>query len=176
MSESRRVVLRQRLAHEASWIWLIVALGCIAGVARADAPRLLRPISGARVTSQRPLLRWAASGPVTVELCRDRACTQPVESIEAAAASATPKAALPPGAVFWRVRAPSGASSAVWSMWVGHRSAPLDTVKGLWLEGKTVGDLDSRRPARPFRSSSATKPAFSGSPPPGMSTATATTI
>jgi hypothetical protein len=130
-------------------IRLVVALACVAGVARADTPRLLRPISGARVTSQRPLLRWTPVGPVTVELCRDRACAQIIESIEAAEASATPKAALPPGAVYWRVRA-KGASSAVWPMWIGHRSAPLDTVKGLWLEGKSVGDLDGDGTADPL--------------------------
>jgi hypothetical protein len=120
----------------------LAALLCVAGLARAEPPRLLRPIAGARVTSQQPRLRWTPSGAVTVELCRDRACAQAIASIETAEAEAVPKTALPPGAVYWRVRARSGESSAVWPMWVGRRSAAIDAVKGLWLEANTVGDLD----------------------------------
>src|SRR5439155_4186436 len=43
-----------------------------------DPPRPIAPLSTARVTSRRPMLRWqlsAGSDGAAVELCRTRACT-----------------------------------------------------------------------------------------------------
>src|SRR5262249_58504689 len=98
----------------------------LARTAQAEAPRLIAPLSGSRMTAQRPLLRWqGGGGAMRVELCRDRSCAQPIETIETRETRATPKAALPAGVVFWRVRA-GAAQSPTWQVWIGRRSARVD--------------------------------------------------
>ncbi len=83
--------------------------------------RPLGPLSGARVGSRRPRVRWTAEGParpVMVEFCRDRGCTQVIERVEARGGTGVPASPLPEGTVFWRVQDPSrvgeGATSGVW--------------------------------------------------------------
>ncbi len=111
------------------------------------SPRLIGPLSTATVTSQQPRLRWdmtGVAGAAEVDLCADRACqtARGHATVDGSGAAATPDAALPPGPLFWRVRA--GAQvSATWEFFVGHRSAPADTSYGatLDLDGDGVPDV-----------------------------------
>lgn len=101
-------------------------------------PRLVRPLSGMRVTSQRPTLRWALPEGVTrarVEVCADRPCTRVQERAEVSGTSWRPTARLTPGVVFWRVLGldAGGAvawTSATWEFGVRHSDAPVDTAYG----------------------------------------------
>jgi FG-GAP repeat len=102
------------------------------------------PLSTSTVTSRRPTLRWAlAEGTdgARVELCADRACTRVLATIDAGGTSAAPAADLAPGVVYWRLRGLDEArlatvSSPTWEMFVGQRSAGVDTSWG------TVPDFD----------------------------------
>jgi hypothetical protein len=83
--------------------------------------RPLGPLSGARVAARRPRVRWTAEGParpVMLDFCRDRACTQVIERVEARDGVGAPASPLPEGVVYWRVHDPSregeGATSGVW--------------------------------------------------------------
>ena len=102
------------------------------------APRLIAPLSTSTVTSQRPTLRWAlAAGTdgARVDICRDRACTKPLVSFDAAGASGVPPRLLPAGLWFWRAFGKSAgatgtAVSPTWEVIVRARSAPVDTSWG----------------------------------------------
>src|SRR5262245_61410792 len=123
---------------------VLVAVGAllgIAGAARAEVPRLIGPLSGSRVTSQRPAVRWQG-GAGRVEWCRDRACTQIVAAVDAPTGQAAPPSPLPAGVVFWRVRA-GAAASATWQLWVGRRSAAADGVAGQWNDVDGDGYADA---------------------------------
>jgi hypothetical protein len=95
-------------------------------------PRLISPLSTSTVTSQQPTFKWSiplgATG-VQVDLCRDSACTNEVATpvaVDASGTSGTPTAALPAGALFWRVSvlvAGIRQRSATWEFWVGTRTA-----------------------------------------------------
>ncbi len=115
-----------------------------------DAPdpstvvRLIRPLSGMRVTRHRPLLRWAlppgADG-ARIELCRDRACTQPLDSFGAIGTEGRPTNPLPPGPVFWRAFARrdgviGARASHTWEFWVNRRDAAFDSAYG------SIRDMD----------------------------------
>lgn len=114
-------------------------------------PRPLSPLSTSNVTSRRPTLRWvpgAGSDLTRVELCRDRACTQVEQTIDAAVGSARPDTELPPGVHYWRLFARSGGRShevpgPTWQFSVGARSAPVDASWGttLDLNGDGYADL-----------------------------------
>jgi hypothetical protein len=109
-------------------------------------PRLLWPPGTSTVTSRRPTLRWtgSAGAEVRVELCRERACTAPLEVLTTTEESARPSRDLEPGWVFWRVR--SGArTSATWQLRVGVRSAAVDTAWGVALDVNGDGYLDEVR-------------------------------
>jgi len=101
-------------------------------------PRLIRPLSGLRVTSQRPTLRWALPDGVTrarVEVCADRPCARVLERADVSGTSWRPSARLTPGVVFWRVQGlgVGGAvawTSATWEFGVRHSDAPVDTAYG----------------------------------------------
>jgi len=111
-------------------------------------PRLIAPMSTSTVTQRRPTLRWTGgtAAPV-VELCRDRACTQPLTANIAIAPSQTSAKLLddlPPGWVFWRVRTGSDVT-ATWQFFVGQASASsaVDTSYGAQLDvnGDGYGDF-----------------------------------
>lgn len=112
----------------------------------ATGPRLIAPLSMASVTQQQPTLRWVVSDDAlpSVDLCRDRACTQPLAISTQLAddhRSAVPTAPLPLGWVFWRVRAVHGAQVAIsrtWQFWVGAASA----TTGVDTSGGTVLDIN----------------------------------
>jgi len=102
-------------------------------------PRLLAPLSGTRVTSTRPTLRWLLPSGVPrarVELCADRACVRPMQQQEVAGSSWRAATALPPGVVFWRVRGLDAAgavrwTSATWEFGVGRRDRGVDSSFGM---------------------------------------------
>lgn len=95
-------------------------------VADGTVPRLIAPLSLGDVTLTRPTLRWelpAAYSGAVVELCRDRACTMVIETLNAMGSSVRPTMALPPGSVvFWRVRGMVGmeADSTTSATWLFH--------------------------------------------------------
>jgi hypothetical protein len=102
------------------------------------------PLSTSTVTSRRPTLRWAlaeGTNGARVELCADRACSHVLATIDAGGTSAAPAADLPPGVVYWRLRGLDEARlvsvfGPAWEMFVGQRSAGVDTSWG------TVPDFD----------------------------------
>ncbi|HEY6177583.1 MAG TPA: VCBS repeat-containing protein, partial [Kofleriaceae bacterium] len=115
------------------------------GVAPPSGPRLIAPQSTSIVTQQKPTLRWALDGidgAPEVDLCRDRACTQPLPIATQLAGdhlSAAPASPLPAGWVYWRVRLVSGTqtqTSATWQFWVGATSARggIDTSNAAILD------------------------------------------
>jgi hypothetical protein len=102
--------------------------------------RLRGPISTARVTSQKPRVEWFASAQAysyDVDFCTDRTCavkqTVNVPSSAAPTLTAQPSTSLARGARFWRVTAKSDcgttpSSSGVWEIFVGGRSATVNTA------------------------------------------------
>ncbi len=90
------------------------------------APRPIAPVSLGDVTLRSPTLRWQLPvefAGARVELCRDRACTQVIETIDAVGTSARPAAELPSNSVvFWRLRGMTlGATAATVSpTWLFH--------------------------------------------------------
>ena len=120
-------------------------------VPRAGAPRLLAPVSLGRLTSQRPTLRWlspAGVGEARVQVCRDRACGDVVQSADATGRSLRLPAALAPGVYFWRVFAKRDGAvaaepSATWEFRVRAHDAAVDTnIGGLVdFDGDGYGDL-----------------------------------
>lgn len=109
----------------------------------SEAPRLVAPLSTSAVTSRTPTLRWVLPRDqvqATVELCADRACSEPLMTLTGST-SARPPSELSPGWVFWRVT--SGMrTSATWQLRVGLRSAPVDTSWGTVLDVNGDGYVD----------------------------------
>lgn len=101
-------------------------------------PRLVFPLSGTRVTSQRPTMRWVLPEGVTrarVELCADRPCARMLAQQDLTGTSWRPTSRLAPGVVFWRVRGLDAAgtviwTSATWLFQVRARDAAVDTAYG----------------------------------------------
>ncbi len=111
-------------------------------------PRPISPLSTARVTSQKPTLKWALPNGVadaTVDLCSDRACTKPIgTSHHVTGSSYAVAAALSPGVVFWRLHpgTVTSVTSPTWEFTVGHRSAAVDTSWGTTLDVNGDGFAD----------------------------------
>jgi hypothetical protein len=116
--------------------------------------RPLAPFSFATVTLRQPKLQWILTpgvGTPTVDLCKDRLCTQPLSvtaTVEASKTSAHLSGPLPQSSwVYWRVRVQSGvqaATSPTWQFWVGQSSAStnLDTSNGITLDVNGDGYAD----------------------------------
>lgn len=108
------------------------------------APRPIAPLSTSTTTSQQPTLRWQldpGSDGAFVEICSDRACAKVLQTFGAAGTSARPPSALPAGVYFWRLHGTAGGIvrpgvSPTWELFVGARSAPVDTSWG------SVPDID----------------------------------
>jgi hypothetical protein len=108
------------------------------------APTPIAPLSTATVTSQQPTLHWQlapASDGAQVEICPDRACTQPVVTFLAPGTTGQPPMPLGAGVYFWRLHGTSNGcvgltSSHTWEVFVGALSAPVDTSWG------SVPDID----------------------------------
>ncbi len=126
---------------------------CVAGACATvapSAPRLVAPLSTAAVSSRRPALRWAlapGSDGARVQLCRDRACAAVLATLDVEGTTAFPTEDLPTGVLFWRAFGRSGAatgteSSATWEMFVGPRSAPVNTSSGSTLDVNGDGYAD----------------------------------
>lgn len=103
--------------------------GCVSA---ANVPRLVAPLSLGDVTSLRPTLRWelpAGLDGAVVEVCRDRACTQLIETLRVTGTSVRPSMNLPPrSVVYWRARGRVGnaeamTNSATWLFHVPAREA-----------------------------------------------------
>jgi hypothetical protein len=113
-------------------------------------PRLLSPLSTARVTSRRPTLRWILAPETTgahVEICRERACTTVVSTFDAAGAQGQPEKDLPAGTLFWRARgrrdgATGTMSSRVWQFSVGLGTSAVDTSWGTTFDANGDGLAD----------------------------------
>ena len=122
------------------------ASGSTGYVCSIPAPRPIAPLSTATATSQTPTLHWALATGIDgahVEIYRDRACTPSmlITSFDVTGSSAAPGVALPPGIAFWRLAgrsqgATGAAFSPVWELFVGARSAPVNSSWG------TVADVN----------------------------------
>ncbi len=100
---------------------------CTAGACTPTIPpRPLAPRSLGDVTQRRPTLRWVMPvgfAEAEVQLCRDRACSRILETLQVAGTSARPSADLPArSVVFWRLRARSttGTLTGYGPTWLFH--------------------------------------------------------
>jgi hypothetical protein len=100
------------------------------GTAPPPVPaRLLSPLSGSLLSTNQPTFRWTDIGPVTIELCADRACAAPIQRLTASHPPATAPAPLrEAGVFFWRVRSETGAISATWEAFAPNHAAALSTA------------------------------------------------
>jgi FG-GAP repeat/FG-GAP-like repeat/Stigma-specific protein, Stig1 len=111
-------------------------------------PRPLAPLSTSRVTRRRPTLHWALPAGVsdaTVDLCLDRACTEPIGApAHITGTSYAPPSDLPAGMVYWRLHPSTltSVTSATWEFVVGARSKPVDTSWGTTLDVNGDGYAD----------------------------------
>jgi hypothetical protein len=93
-------------------------------------PRLLWPLSGARLTGRSPTLRWtAAAAAVTLERCADRACARVVDAVAVTGGAHTLRD-LAPGAHWWRVRAGERVTP-VWLFFAARQSPPVTRAAGV---------------------------------------------
>ncbi|MDB4927923.1 MAG: uncharacterized protein JWM10_407, partial [Myxococcaceae bacterium] len=121
-----------------------VGTGC---VALGAVPRLVAPVSLGDTTQRRPTLRWelpAGFDGAAVELCRDRLCELPVETIAAVGNSARPTADLAArSVVFWRVRGRVGTTAdTVYSpTWLFHVPA-VSSPSGVDTSGNPHLDVN----------------------------------
>jgi hypothetical protein len=119
----------------------------------AGIARLRSPLSTATATSQRPTFRWF-SPPSTVrsnvQICRDRACTDQEQVFSSTSDQGQTPVALKPGVHFWRVvsrigsgRCQTQTTSLTWEVFIGHRSASIDTSWGSIADfnGDGLGDF-----------------------------------
>ncbi|UJR82997.1 VCBS repeat-containing protein [Sandaracinus amylolyticus] len=114
------------------------------------APRPIAPLSTATVSSRRPTLRWSlapGTDGARVEICRDRACTTVLETLDATGTSAAPRSDLPAGVVFWRLRGRVGsatgtAPSPTWQLVRGATGATIDNSWGTTLDANGDGHPD----------------------------------
>ncbi len=102
-------------------------------------PRLIAPLSTARVSTARVRLRYApnaaAADGARIEVFRDRAATMPVGSYDAMPGGYFDTPALPRGVLFWRIRATrcgraGTVATPTWQFTVDRTDAPLPTAWG----------------------------------------------
>ena len=115
--------------------------------AQASVPRLVAPISGGQLTSPRPTFRVempAAPFEATLEICRDRRCTQVLAAMPVTDGMAQPPSDLPVAVFFWRVTW-SGDSTPTWVGRVMPRAGNFDTVQGVIpdINGDGIADIVS---------------------------------
>ncbi|HYV47520.1 MAG TPA: FG-GAP-like repeat-containing protein [Myxococcaceae bacterium] len=129
----------------------VCGFACLPGYAQSgsicigiDPPQPLAPLSTAKVTSQRPTLRWKLFGNedgAHVQICRDRGCGQVEQTLDASGTSVQLTTSLPAGVHFWRLYGRVGTRIGIlygptWEFFVGIRSAPVSTSWG------TVADFN----------------------------------
>ncbi|MGH7283643.1 MAG: VCBS repeat-containing protein [Polyangiaceae bacterium] len=109
------------------------------------------PFSTARETSQTPLFEWILPPGVEMmllDICNDRACASPISAgIDVTSpGSYSPTTPLPPGVIFWRLRAQysdgSWLSSATRELTIGPLSAPEEASWGSTLDVNGDGYAD----------------------------------
>ena len=113
------------------------------------AVRPLAPLSTATVTSRRPTFHWVRPDGVDgarVQVCRDRGCATVMAVFDGVDAAA-PTTDLPSGALFWRAfsitaQGRTVTPSPTWEVFVGARSAPIDTSWGTILDVNGDGYAD----------------------------------
>lgn len=114
-----------------------------------DTPRLIAPMSNALLSVRAPMFEWqAARGTQTVTVCRTRSCepSDVVWSQSVSGGRVRVSHELAPGRYYWRVS--SGDSqgvtrtSAVWSVRVPHRTAPVESVVGTFFDADGDGHDD----------------------------------
>jgi hypothetical protein len=105
-------------------------------VPSVERARPMTPPSGSRLTSRRPVFRWALpSGAARsqLQLCADRACTRVLETIMATARNARPTADLPYGVFFWRVASLDGPSANLYGpTWEATVEGRATTAGSYW--------------------------------------------
>ncbi|MFO0605364.1 MAG: VCBS repeat-containing protein [Polyangiales bacterium] len=105
------------------------------------APRLLWPLSGARLTGRSPTLRWAApDAAATLDHCADRACARVTDSTPVTGASHALRD-LAPGPHWWRVRA-GGRASAVWLFFAARQGPAVTRAAGVVPDFDADGRAD----------------------------------
>jgi hypothetical protein len=139
---------------------LVLGLGACGGAALGPpgtgnaiaAPRLVAPLSTETVTRVVPTLQVAPVAGETgfqIEVCKDRGCTNVLETIAGAGAAVTVPSALPAGLYFWRARGMADGklgteTSATWELRIPHRDdgAGPDTAWGTELDANGDGLAD----------------------------------
>lgn len=126
-------------------------VGCAASIAPAvqnEQPRLIAPYANARLSVRAPTLRWQqARGEQRITVCRTRACSAADVAWSALVAGASVRvpSELAPGRYYWRVEAREGGAtraSATWSFQVPQRSAPVESVVGMYFDVEGDGRDD----------------------------------
>jgi len=105
------------------------------------------------MATARPTFRWLAGGGEAawrVTLCRDRACAQPVATLDATEAAATPTGDLASAVYFWRVTArradgTDGPMSPTWALRVGARRGEGGGLIGHFIDVNGDGYADHVR-------------------------------
>lgn len=130
---------------------------CLPGFERSGtscdviAPRPIWPPGTSTVTSLRPTFKWVNPAGVDgarVQVCRDRACTMVVATIDAAGESARPMADLPTStALFWRLQGRVASTtgtrtSPTWQLRTRAVGATVDTAHGVDLDVNGDGFSD----------------------------------
>lgn len=130
---------------------------CLPGFERSGtscdvmAPRPIWPPGTSTVTSLRPTFKWVNPAGVDgarVQVCRDRACTMVVATIDAAGESARPMADLPTSAaLFWRIQGRVASTtgtrtSPTWQLRTRAVGATVDTAHGVDLDVNGDGFSD----------------------------------
>jgi hypothetical protein len=121
-------------------------------------PRLIAPLSTTHTPNQQPTFVWAlarGSDGARVDICRDRACANVVQTFDVTGTSGRPPAVVPDGPVFWRATAlragrPTSAPSGAWEFWgtamnfpqPGLAGPPADTTWGSVLDVDADGFAD----------------------------------
>ncbi len=124
--------------------------GVDAFVPSPSPARPIAPLSTSTVTSQTPTFRWALLAGFDgahVGLCRDRAMTSGCVAFDVSGTSGRPSAPLASGVWFWRLHARNGSAtdataSPVWELYVGSRSAAVDTSFGTTVDVDGDGYAD----------------------------------
>ena len=116
-------------------------------VASHPAPvvRAVAPLSGSLAGSPQPQFRVSGARAALVEICADRACTQPSQAFIAVNGSGRPVLPLSPGVVFWRAHAVAlnAAWTPVWELFVPPGGSAASATRGLRLDVDGDGFADA---------------------------------
>jgi hypothetical protein len=115
------------------------------------APRLIAPLSTARVTRMNPTLHWelaAGTDGARIEICKERDCSTILATFDATGINGTVPMDLPAGVAYWRAYGKSGdligcTPTPVWEFFINRRSAPVDTSWGTMLDVNEDGYADA---------------------------------